>query len=131
MKMNKSIVLAAVFSVVSVVFAGELPPASAQKDVTFATDIKPIFEKSCCKCHGPEKQKADLRLDSLEAALKGSEDGKVIISGNSAKSTLVLSVAHVGNPDGFMPKGRKGEKPAPLSAEQIGLIRVWIDQGAK
>jgi hypothetical protein len=41
---------------------------------------------------------------------------------------LVLSVAQVGDPDGFMPKGKNAK---PLTAEQVGLIRAWIDQGAK
>src|SRR4029434_5845169 len=43
----------------------KLPPASDQKGVTYAKDIKAIFEKSCVKCHGAEKPKAKLRLDSL------------------------------------------------------------------
>jgi len=103
----------------------KLPPASAQKGVTFAKDIKPIFEKSCFKCHGEEKQKGDLRLDTIEAVKKGSEHGPVIVAGNSAKSGLVHSVAGLIE-DGLMPP--KGD---PLTKEQIGLIRAWIDQGAK
>src|SRR3977135_3388076 len=81
----------------------KLPPASDKKGVTYAADIKPIFEKSCVKCHGPEKQKAKLRLDTLEAALKGGEDGKVIEPGDSANSMLVHNVAHIGDEDMFMP----------------------------
>src|SRR5437588_9752453 len=54
----------------------KLPPASDQKDVTYVKDIKPIFDHSCIKCHGPEKQKGKLRLDTLPAALKGGQDGK-------------------------------------------------------
>src|SRR6266851_3366600 len=71
----------------------KIPPPSDKKGVTYATDIKPIFEKSCIKCHGPEKQKGKLRLDTLEAALKGGEDGKVIEPGKSAESMLVHNVA--------------------------------------
>src|SRR5881296_577844 len=70
----------------------KIPPASVAKGVTYAKDIKPIFEKSCIKCHGAEKQKGKLRLDSLEAALKGGEDGKVIMPGKSADSMLVQNV---------------------------------------
>lgn len=103
----------------------KLPPASTQKPVTFAKDIKPIFEKSCLKCHGEEKQKGDLRLDTIEAVKKGSEHGPVVVVGNSAKSSLVHSVAGLIE-DGLMPP--KGD---PLTKEQIGLIRAWIDQGAK
>ncbi len=42
----------------------KLPPASTKQGVTYAADMKPIFEKSCIKCHGSEKQKGKLRLDS-------------------------------------------------------------------
>ncbi len=106
----------------------KLPAASDKKGVTYATDIKPIFQKSCFKCHGPDKQKAKLRLDSLSAALKGSENGKVIETGNSAKSTLVHNIARIGDEDDWMPPVDKGD---PLTKDQIGLIRAWIDQGAK
>ncbi|HMC27509.1 MAG TPA: c-type cytochrome domain-containing protein [Verrucomicrobiae bacterium] len=106
----------------------KLPPASDKKDVTYAKDIQPIFKKSCFKCHGPDKQKAKLRLDSLPAALKGSENGKVIETGNSAKSTLVHNVARIGDEDDWMPPVDKGD---PLTKDQVGLIRAWIDQGAK
>jgi hypothetical protein len=109
----------------------KLPPASTKKGVTYATDIKPVFEKSCLRCHGAEKPKAGLRLDSLEAALKGGEDGKVVLSGDSAGSMLVHYVAHAGKPDTHMPPPRNKANIAPLTKEQIGLIRAWIDQGAK
>jgi len=111
--------------------AAALPPASTKTGVTYATDIKPIFDAACVKCHDGTKPKiaAKLALDTLAGALKGSRDGKVITPGDSAHSDLVLSVAHIGDdPDTFMPKG-KGAKP--LTPEQIGLIRAWIDQGAK
>jgi len=105
----------------------KLPPASDKKGVTYDKDIKAIFEKSCFKCHGAEKQKGKLRLDSLAAALKGGEDGKILEPGNSAKSTIVHAVARLVEDDA-MPPADKGE---PLSKEQVGLIRAWIDQGAK
>jgi mono/diheme cytochrome c family protein len=111
--------------------APTLPPASAKTGVTYATDIKPIFDAACVKCHDSTKPKvaAKLALNTLEGTLKGSRDGKVVTVGDSAKSDLVLSIAHIGDdPDTFMPKG-KGAKP--LTPEQIGLIRAWIDQGAK
>jgi mono/diheme cytochrome c family protein len=108
--------------------SAKLPPAAKTPGVTFAKDIKPIFEKSCFKCHGAEKQKAKLRLDSLEAALKGGENAPNIISSDSAKSPLVWAIARVGDEDDFMPPKDKGE---PLTREQVGLIRAWIDQGAK
>jgi hypothetical protein len=105
----------------------KLPPAATQKDVTFAKDIKPMLEKACFKCHGEEKQKAKLRVDSVEGIKKGSENGEIIVVGNSAKSSMVHTVAGLVE-DMMMPPEDKGD---PLTKEQIGLLRAWIDQGAK
>lgn len=108
-----------------------LPPPSQKQGVTYATDIKPIFDHSCIKCHGNHKPKGHLRLDSLGGVLRGSEDGKVIEPGRSARSVLVQNIAHAGDPDDFMPppKNRAGIKD--LSQKEVALIRAWIDQGAK
>jgi hypothetical protein len=105
----------------------KLPPAASKKDVTYAKDIKPLLEKTCFKCHGEEKQKAKLRVDSIDAIKKGSENGPVIVVGKSEKSPLVHTVAGLIE-DMQMPPEGKGD---PLTKEQIGLLRAWIDQGAK
>jgi len=124
--------LAAVFGFAIAALADDakLPAAAAKTGVTYATDIKPIFNASCVKCHDSAKprQGAKLSLDTLAGALAGSRDGKVVTVGDSAHSDLVLSVAHIGDPDSFMPRGKGA---SPLTPEQIGLIRAWIDQGAK
>ena len=73
----------------------KLPPPATQKGVTYAKDIRPLFEATCFRCHGEEKQKGGLRLDSLEAVLKGGEDGKVVIPGDSAKSFLVIATSRL------------------------------------
>jgi mono/diheme cytochrome c family protein len=124
---------AAIFGFAIAVMADDatLPPAATKTGVTFAADIKPIFADACVKCHDSTKPKqgAKLSLDTLEGVLKGDRDGKVITVGDSAHSDLVLSVAHLGDdPDTFMPKGKGAKK---LTDDQIGLIRAWIDQGAK
>lgn len=105
----------------------KLPPASPKKDLAYAKDIKPLFEKSCFKCHGSEKQKGKLRLDSLDAVKKGGENGEVVIAGKSEKSPLVHAIAAL-DPDSAMPPEGKAD---PLTKEQIGLVRAWIDQGLK
>src|ERR1700716_3796437 len=105
----------------------KLPPASDKKDVTYAKDIKPIFEKSCIKCHGTEKQKGKLRLDSLEAVLKGGQDGKVVEPGASAKSMLVHNVAHIGDEDDYMPPPDNKDKIPPLTTEQMVLLTASTD----
>jgi cytochrome c5 len=117
---------------VKAVASASLPPVSTKSGVTFASDIKPIFDVSCVKCHSGEKPKAHLKLDSLENALKGSKDGKVVLAGDSAKSPLIRRVAHVtSDKDAWMPPPHNKANIGPLTPEQIGLIRAWIDQGAK
>jgi len=137
--MNKLLVLCLGALVIPLVSFGadkkvdtsKLPPPADAKGVTYDKDIKPIFQKSCIKCHGSEKQKGKLRLDSLDAALKGGEGGKVVLPGDSAGSVLVHNVAHIGDEDDYMPPPDNKDNIPPLSKEQISLIRAWIDQGAK
>jgi mono/diheme cytochrome c family protein len=128
--------LCGITALTSVALAGpvdtsKLPPAAAKQGVTYAGDIKAIFDKSCVKCHGAEKPKAKLRVDNLAGVLKGSADGKVIEVGDSAKSPLVHSVAQLGDEDHWMPPKNNKAKIAPLTKDEVGLIRAWIDQGAK
>ena len=105
----------------------KLPPAAGKTGVTFDKDIKPIFERTCVKCHGPEKQKGDLRTDSREAVLKGGEMGKVVEAGKIEKSPLLWSIARLDADTAMPPEG----KADPLTKEQVALVRAWIEQGAK
>src|SRR5208337_4006757 len=91
------VALMAAFGLVlaAVADTGPLPPASTKTGVTYATDIKPILDQSCIKCHSGEKPKAHLKLDTLENVLKGSKDGKVLTAGDSANSFVIKCVAHV------------------------------------
>ena len=112
--------------------AGTLPPASTKTGVTYATDIKTILDASCVKCHSGDRPKARLKLDTLEGALKGGKDGPILKASDSANSFVVKAVAHLtADHDSWMPplNNRAGIKP--LTPDQIGLIRAWIDQGAK
>lgn len=106
--------------------AGAMPPASANV-VDFERDIWPIFEKSCLSCHGAERPKSRFSLMSREAALKGGDQGVAIIPGDGANSPLVQFSARLEEGMEMPPEG-KGD---PLTAEQIGLLRAWIDQGAQ
>jgi len=93
-------------------------PCLAEAD--FTKQIRPLLQRKCWKCHGPEKAKSGFRLDSRAAALKGGDDGVAIISGNSADSPLI----HLVEDEDMPPKG------APLTKQEIVLLRSWIDHGA-
>jgi hypothetical protein len=54
-----------------------------------------------------------------------------VVPGNIGKSPLLADVAHLGDPDDFMPPPKNKGHIAALTAEQVGLIRAWIEQGAK
>ncbi len=99
-------------------------PSAANAPVDFTRDIQPLFAERCVKCHGPEKQKSDLRLDVKAHAMRGGDSGKVIEPGKSADSRLIHLVAGIEEDKVMPPKGER------LTAAQIGLLRAWIDQGA-
>ena len=185
----------------SSVFAGEktdfskldlskLPAPATTQGVTYAKDIRPLFETSCFRCHGQDRQKGGLQLTSLDSVLRGGEDGKVLVAGDSKNSLLVIAASQIDEetamppkrgpggrgrggpgggpgpggagqggfggggdrppnedspgprPDGNGPPGGPGRSgggpgggfgppPKPLTSEQVGLLRAWIDQGAK
>lgn len=163
-----ALILGGLVAVASTVTAGEavdlskidlskLPPAATKKGLTYSTDIKPLLEASCTRCHGQDRPKAGLQLTSLAAILKGSKEGKVVVPGDSKKSILVIAAAQIdeetamppkrgpghGGPGGGHPPGGPqggggpggpggfGPPPKPLTAEQVGLMRAWVDQGSK
>ncbi len=104
-------------------FVLALPAARAATD--FTKEIEPILVKHCSECHGPDKQKADLRLDSRTAALRPAKSGKAaLVPGKPDESELIRRLVTT-DPDDVMPP--KGEK---LSAAQVDTLRRWIAEGA-
>ncbi len=99
----------------------QLPPPATIK-VDYTRDIKPLLSQQCYACHGPEVQQSGLRLDQRQNALRGGDYGPVIILGKSAESKLIRRLV---DGDGGMQMPPTG----PLSDEEIGLLRAWIDQG--
>ena len=91
----------------------------------FNRDIRPLFEKHCYKCHGPEKQKNGFRLDSKQDMLRGGDSGPALLPGRSAESLLIHYVSGLDEKTVMPPKGER------LTASQVGLLRAWIDQGAR
>src|ERR1051326_7145916 len=98
------------------------PLVAARKPVSFATEIRPVFESSCWKCHGGTIQLSKLDLRTRESALKGGTRGGAIVPGKADESRLYRVVAGIEKPS--MPMDGK------LTAEQIAVIRDWINQGA-
>ncbi len=101
-------------------------PSAVRGAVDFDRDIHPILARSCLSCHGALRQKGGLRLDAGPAALKGGNSGPVLTPGSAARSRLLFIVAGL-DPDLKMPPAGK----KPLTAEEVGRLRAWVEQGAK
>ncbi len=100
-------------------------PAPASRKIDFAADIKPILNRSCTKCHANGKRKGGFSIDHVHSFLGGGESGPAVVPGKSAESLLIELVLS-NDPDERMPS--KGD---PLTLDEIGLLRGWIDQGVK
>ncbi|HYR59283.1 MAG TPA: DUF1549 domain-containing protein, partial [Chthoniobacteraceae bacterium] len=88
----------------------------------FEKEIRPVLVEQCIKCHGPEKQKGDVRLDSRAAMLKAADDGQVAVPGKPDESELIKSIRHQG--DSKMPA--KADK---LPEHQIAALAEWVKMG--
>src|SRR5262245_31001873 len=103
-----------------------LPCLKAADSVDFTKDIKPILELHCVKCHGPEKPRGKLRLDTREGALKGGDNGTALVPLKPDQSPLYKTTILPSDHDDVMPPAKEGH----LTKAQTDLLRLWIEQGA-
>jgi uncharacterized membrane protein len=106
------------------------PSPAAGEKLVFANLIQPIFAAKCNKCHGEEKQKGDLRLDTYEATMAGgsesAEKKNNIVPGKPADSLSYQLVISAEDEDMHMPPEGKDQ----LTKEEIAIFKWWIEQGA-
>ena len=84
----------------------------------WSNGIEALLDQHCVKCHGPLKRKSGLQLDTIEAALKGNEDGAVLVPGKPNESKLIAALAPDADP--HMPPKKQ------LAPEEIAKLRTWI-----
>jgi len=104
-------------------------PNDKTAEIDFARDIRPILSNACFRCHGPDeaKREAELRLDTKEGALGASDaEHAVIVPGDSGSSELIHRLISE-DADERMPPA---DAERQLSAEEIDLLKRWVDQGA-
>ena len=97
----------------------------APQKVNFAEDVAPILRGRCLQCHGADTHMGGLRLATAAGLLKGGQSGPLFIPGKSGESRLIQRLLGQGGKPS-MPFGF-----APLSPDEIGKIRTWIDAGAR
>lgn len=96
-----------------------------QQELELNTGVRAILAHTCYKCHGAEKIKGGLRLDGKSFAMKGGENGAVIVPGNAAESELFRRISLPADHKEVMPS--KGQR---LADKDIALIKLWINKGA-
>ena len=104
---------------------GNSTSTSADPNTFYGARIQPIFAERCITCHGEDKQKGNLRLDSYRDLMRGGKDGPVIQIGSTQGSDLFRRITLPASHDDFMPKGKQ-----PLTADQVKMIELWIGAGA-
>ena len=102
--------------------AAETPSFPQEHLDFFETRVRPVLAERCYGCHGPDLQRADLRLDAREAILRGSDSGPVVEPGNPEASRLLAVIAYDGKIQ--MPPDGK------LSDHDIEALTHWVALGA-
>lgn len=96
--------------------------------VNFEQEVLPILRQKCLACHSASEKQGDLVLESAAQMQKGGDSGPAIVPGKSNESLLLKLASHRQEP--FMPPPKNDVAAANLTAEELGLLRLWIDQGA-
>ena len=102
-------------------------PATIKEPVSYEAHIEPIFINKCQYCHSGSKKENKFDMGTYDALMKGGKSGPAIVPGKSADSRLIKQAGRTEKP--FMPP--KSDDADKLTPEELALIKLWIDQGAK
>jgi WD40 repeat protein len=107
-----------------------LDVAEVKRDqpVNFEQEVLPLLRKNCTACHNATTAENGLNLETPATMLKGGEHGPAVVAGKGLDSLLVLRAR--GGGDGPMPPADNKAGAAALSPQELGLLKLWIDQGA-
>ncbi len=119
---NMSVSTSLLLTACSIGFTADEPTFSPADVAFYEQQVKPILDESCLKCHGGEKTKADLRVTSRGAIVRGGETGPAVDLEKNANS-LLLKMINYADDDHQMPPKQK------LKAEQIAVITEWVKKG--
>ena len=105
-----------------------LTGTSRGAEIDFNRDVRPILSDHCFQCHGPDAQQraSEFRLDTKSGAFMDLGDQRAIVPGD-AKSSQLLQRIISDDPDAHMPPAEFGRQ---LSADQVEVLRKWINEGA-
>ncbi|HEX7469234.1 MAG TPA: c-type cytochrome domain-containing protein [Verrucomicrobiae bacterium] len=93
----------------------------------YSAVVQPVLTKYCVACHGPNKSKGDLKLDTAENLFKGGKDGESVLPGDAANSDLIKRILLPADADDHMPPPGKRQP----DYNDLALLQWWIDAGAQ
>ncbi len=96
---------------------------SARAAVDFSHQIVPILREHCAECHAGDKKKGGFSFNDRASLMEGSEDGPVVIAGKSGESQMIKAILSTDPDEQMPPKGKR------VPADQIALLKAWIDSG--
>lgn len=108
--------------------AAVAPVPATKVAINFERDIQPLLESKCLECHNPDKVKGDLLMHTAQSLLKGGDNGAGLVVGQPDASEIVKRVVLPADHDDVMPPKKSG---APLTADQIRVLKQWVQEGAK
>jgi WD40 repeat protein len=96
--------------------------------VSYAKEVAEILDAKCTGCHGGALAENKLNLEDVAGMLKGGKRGPAVVPGKAEESLLFKLASHRAEPS-MPPKDKKDQKP--LTPEELGVLKLWIDAGAK
>ncbi len=108
-----------------------IPIAKIKHDgaVDFEKEVLPILRRNCLACHSSTKAESKLIMESPASILKGGDEGPGVVAGKPAESLVLLLASR--QRESFMPPDDNNVGAKKLTSEELGLLQLWIEQGAK
>lgn len=108
------------------------------RPLSYASDVRPIFDASCVVCHDNSAEgiaTSGFSMADYDGIMKGTKFGPVVVPGSSISSSLYLVIAGKTSPEIQMPPQHENAwakgRGTPLTDKQVEVIAAWIDQGAQ
>jgi len=103
-----------------------LPPSRSERERYFLTQVKPVLQEHCVKCHNGSLPPPALNLTTKATSFKRSASGRdYILPDDPDCSLLISAVQRGGTHPKMMPRAE-----VSLTDDQIGMLREWIEDGA-